>query len=107
MLSEGGSGLQVYLKQYFELFSVFDDIDTGSGSSLCFCGSVSLTLSILPARLMVLLHCAVCHRRRDDKRVDLPEFKKALPLLVRWEQVEAGCFDCTRQLTKCTSGELA
>ena len=22
-------GLQVYLKQYFELFSIFDDIDTG------------------------------------------------------------------------------
>ena len=26
------SGLQVYLKQYFELFSIFDDIDSGSAS---------------------------------------------------------------------------
>ena len=24
----------------------------------------------------------LCHQSRDDKRVDLPEFKNALPLLV-------------------------
>ncbi len=45
----------------------------------------------------------LCHHRRDDKRVDLAEFKKALPLLVRLGQVEIGYFDCTLTVSKCTN----
>lgn len=40
----------------------------------------------MPLPLVIELQC--CNQSRDDKRVDLSEFKKALPLLVRWAQLE-------------------
>jgi hypothetical protein len=87
----------VYLKQYFELFSIFDDIDTGS-NSLC------LRLNGMES-FVIQFPVTYCNEYRDDKRVDLPEFKKALPLLVRRAKLGATFLDSDCTLCRRQNGE--
>jgi hypothetical protein len=71
--------LLVYLKLYFELFQIFANIDTGSvhGPVLpcCYYARVKLYVGINTHE-----QCGL----RDDRRVDIDEFREAAPSLKEW-----------------------
>ena len=103
--------MQVYLKQYFELFSLFDDIDSGcaahgpSGINRHGGRFFQIFGFALPSPVCLSWDVTV-FAISDDKRIDLAEFKQAVPLLVshrRW-MIASTHRSLTRPLAACRLG---